>query len=85
MSDDNNQSKLLLGILVGAGVGFAAGLLLAPRQRTRLRGALIDGAREAVERVSCLARGPNAWYERKTAREARTLADRIERMRSAGL
>jgi len=85
MSDGSIQNKVFLGILLGAGVGFAAALLLAPQQRTRLRAALLEGARDAAERVTCMARGPNAWYERKTTREARTLSDRIERMRSAGL
>jgi len=85
MSDGSIQKKVFLGILVGAGVGFATALLLAPQHRTRLRAALLDGARDAAERVTCLARGPNAWQERKIQREARTLASRVERMRSAGL
>ena len=72
MSDGSIQRKVFLGILAGAGVGFAAALLLAPQHRTRLRTALLEGAREAAERVTCLARGPNAWYERKTRRQART-------------
>ena len=85
MSDGNIQNKVFLGILVGAGVGFAAALLLAPQQRTRLRTALLEGARDAAERVTCLAHGPDAWHRRKTEREARTLTDRVERIRSAGL
>ena len=85
MTDFNMQKKVVFGILVGAGVGFATALLLAPQHRTRLRAALIEGARDAAERVSCLARGPQAWRERKTEREARTLADRVGRMRSAGM
>jgi len=85
MSDASMQKKVLLGILVGAGVGFATALLLAPNHRTRLRTALLQGARDAAERVTCLAQGPDAWHERKIQREARTLASRVDRMRSAGL
>jgi gas vesicle protein len=85
MSDGSMQRKILLGILVGAGVGFATALLLAPQHRTRLRTALLEGARDAAERVTCLAQGPRARQERKIQREARTLASRVERMRSAGL
>ena len=85
MSDGSMQKKVLLGILVGAGVGFATALLLAPQHRTRLRTALLEGARDAAERVTCLAQGPRTWQERKIQREARTLASRVERMRSAGL
>lgn len=85
MTDDSIQRKIILGILVGAGVGFATALLLAPQNRTRLRTALIEGARDAAERVTCLAQGPDAWHERKTEREARTLKRRVDRMRSAGL
>jgi len=85
MSDDSIQKKVFLGILVGVGVGFATALLLAPQQRTRLRTALLEGARDAAERVTCLARGTDVWHQRKTERQARTLVDRIERMRSAGL
>ena len=85
MSDGNMQKKVILGLLVGAGVGFATALLLAPQHRTRLRNALIEGARDAAERVTCLAQGPQAWQERKVEREARTLASKVDRMRSAGL
>lgn len=85
MSDGSLQKKVLLGILVGAGVGFATALLLAPKHRTRLRSALIEGARDAAERVTCLAQGPKSWQQAKIEREARTLASRVERMRSAGL
>jgi gas vesicle protein len=85
MSDGSMQKKVILGILVGAGVGFATAMLLAPQHRTRLRTALLEGARDAAERVTCLAQGPNAWHERKVEREARTLESRVDRIRSAGL
>ena len=85
MTDDSIQRKIILGILVGAGVGFATALLLAPQHRTRLRTALLEGARDAAERVTCLAQGPRVWQERKTERDARTLKSRVARMRSAGL
>jgi gas vesicle protein len=85
MSNGNVEKKVILGILVGAGVGFATAMLLAPRYRTRLREALLEGAKDAAERVTCLAQGPQAWHERKVEREARTLESRVDRMRSAGL
>ena len=50
-----------------------------------IRTALLEGARDAAERGTCLAHGPDAWHKRKTERKARTLADRVERIRSAGL
>jgi gas vesicle protein len=79
------QQKVVLGILVGAGVGFVTALLLSPGHRTRLRTALLEGARDAADRVTCLTQGPKVWQERKMEREARTLANRVDRMRSAGL
>lgn len=85
MSRGSLQNKVVLGILVGAGVGFAAALLLSPRHRTLLRSALIEGARDAADRVTCLTQGPEVWQERKMERQARTLANRVDRMRSAGL
>lgn len=85
MTDGSMQKKVILGILVGAGVGFATAMLLAPQHRTRLRTALLEGAKDAAERMTCLAQGPQAWHERKVEREARTLKSRVDRMRSAGL
>jgi hypothetical protein len=68
--------------LLGAGLGVAAVLLLAPELRSRLRCFLDD----AVAGLGAIRRRESdAWRNRKHIRRERTLDKKIDRMRSAGL
>ncbi len=67
--------KLILGMLVGAGLGYLSTRLLdAERKRKRIETA----ARRPPRRL------PEQWSERKAERVGRTLMTRVERMRTAG-
>lgn len=71
------ERKLLIGVLVGAGIGFAAGLLLASRRRPGL-------AATPLERARYRGNVEKAPSPRKTERTGRKLTQQIERIRSAG-
>ena len=78
MSIDDLDKKLVIGILVGAILGFASALLLAPGPRSRRR-------ETALDRVASSQSVPSPRGQRKTERAGRTLMERVERIRSAGL
>ncbi len=85
MSTGRPNRMLLIGLLVGAGLGFATVLLFAPRRGSGYRASLFDRARDVADQMTSIRRGPRAWHDRKTERAGRRLMDRIERIRSAGL
>ncbi|HMU96402.1 MAG TPA: YtxH domain-containing protein [Elusimicrobiota bacterium] len=78
MSDQNNNGGSLWAFLVGAGLGVAAGLLLAPRSgresRKRL-GRWIEDMED--EGRDMLKEGRDLWERGKTAAQEKT--DKIKR------
>jgi gas vesicle protein len=85
MAKDRTSTGLIVGLAVGIGLGLAAALLLDPNSGSRRRTQLIDRARDVADRVASLTDGAGTWRQRKTERAARTVQNRVERIRSAGL
>ena len=75
--------NFMLGLLCGASLGLAAAVLLSPRCRSRVGVIVRDGVLELADRLT--SGGGEILRNRRTERAGRTLQDRIERMRSAGL
>jgi gas vesicle protein len=84
MSTGKSDRQLLVALLLGAGVGFAAALLIASGRKSRIPATLFEKARDAAERVKFRSSRATTWRDRRTERAGRTLMDRVERMRSAG-
>ena len=73
------------GLLVGAGLGVGSTLLLDARVRSRVRGALREGAGVLADRLAALGDDSVPPGDRRAARAGRTLQKRVDRMRAAGL
>ena len=58
MYQDNNSSGLLAGFVLGAAVGMAVGLLLAPKPGVDIRKAIREQIDQGVERVRQLREEP---------------------------
>ena len=58
MYQDNNSSGLLAGFVLGAAVGMAVGLLLAPKPGVDIRKAIREQVDQGVERVRQLREEP---------------------------
>lgn len=52
MSDSNNSGSVILGTLIGAAVGFAAGILLAPASGKETRENLSEKANDMSRKIS---------------------------------
>ncbi len=57
MYQNNTASLLLMGLLFGAAVGVAAGLLLAPQAGNKTREILRQGIATGADRIRELRRG----------------------------
>lgn len=58
MYQDNNSSRLLAGFVIGAAVGMALGLLLAPKAGVEIRKTIWQQVEQGVERVRQLREDP---------------------------
>lgn len=85
MSSGSNSGKWIFGFLVGAGVGFAAAMLLDPRKRAKLGDLLIEGTCEVADRLATLGQSPDLCRERREQRVGRTLDRKMDQVRAAGL
>jgi gas vesicle protein len=85
MGLDYSDKKLLVGLLVGAGLGVAAALLLTSPRGSRARDALFAGALDVADRVMPRRGNSTSWRDRRTERAGRALSNRVGRLRSAGL
>ncbi len=63
MYQNNTASLLFMGLLFGAAVGVAAGLLLAPQAGNKTRDILRQGIATGAERIRELRRGIEAETE----------------------
>ena len=63
MYQNNTASLLLMGLLFGAAVGVAAGLLLAPQAGNKTREILRQGIATGADRIRELRRGIEAEPE----------------------
>ena len=82
---ETSNKKLLLGVLVGAGLGMAAAYYFSPTAGARRRAELLDTIAEILDRLQSPGRDASERKDFKTERVSRKMADRIERFRSAGM
>jgi gas vesicle protein len=85
MTTDKSNKKLFLGILVGAGLGVVTAYLLSPTEGARRRAALLERVVDICDQLRSLGRDAAEKKDLKTERACRTLLDRIERFRTAGM
>ena len=85
MASDKSNGKLFLGLVVGAGLGMAAAYYLSPTEGARRRAELLDRIVEICDQLRALGRDAPAKKDLTTERACRTLQDRIERFRNAGM
>lgn len=52
MSDNKNSNNVILGTLIGAAVGFAAGILFAPASGKETREVLNDKAKDFTDTIN---------------------------------
>ena len=85
MASDKSNKKIFLGLVVGAGLGIAAAYYLSPTMGARRRAELLETIAEICDRLRSLGRDATDTKDFKTERACRTLLDRIERFRTAGM
>ena len=85
MATEKSNKKLFLGILVGAGLGMVTAYFLSPTEGARRRAALLEKVADICDQLRSLGRDASDERDFKTERACRTLLDRIERFRTAGM
>ena len=85
MATEKSNTKLFLGLLVGAGLGVAAAYFLSPSEGARRRAGLLEKIADICDQLQLLGRDASDKKDFKTERACRTLLDRIERFRTAGM
>jgi gas vesicle protein len=84
MSSGNGGMRFLAGFFVGATLGSAVAVLLAPKTGRELRESLNDEAKRARERASGAASEIRTRGEKAAAKTRQTLSDTVERLKEAG-
>jgi gas vesicle protein len=85
MANEKSNKKLFLGLALGAGLGIAAAYYLSPTAGARRRDELLEKIAEICDRLRSLGSDASGNKDFKTERACRTLLDRIERFRTAGM
>ena len=85
MANGKSNKKLLLGLVVGAGLGVAMAYYLSPASGARRRAELLENIAEIFDRLRSPGRDASDKKDFKTERAGRTLLGRIERFRTAGM
>ena len=82
---ETSNKKLFIGLLVGAGLGMVTAYFLSPSEGARRRAEFLEKVADICDQLRSLGRDAYDRKDLKTERACRTLLDRIERFRTAGM